>query len=289
VQQMATALRMVIDSVGAASLGTTIERLTTHFLKKTGLRLLRDMAAGLIDEDSKELRADHKVGPYSQRSDQDGVVGRTLAFLKPGTSSFQLSPPHFHETIIRSIPWGRIVPGYSNYAIETQAAVHLAVASAILHADFLTKNLSRSHPFHGCPLMTTEKAWVAMLKPYLLGGTGPFISCLVATGTSLISNMAKEVHDLTQGGGGGRGGGGGGALDTEDREKIDGLMAAVVELTNVMTGHSDVVAAESQPANGHAWSRIMPRLWLNPSFKFPVRFERARTRVCVGVRWCRVV
>ena len=283
VQQMATALRTVIDSVGAASLGTTIERLTTHFLKKTGLRLLRDMAAGLIDEDSKELRADHKVGPYSQRSDQDGVVGRTLAFLKPGTSSFQLSPPHFHETIIRSIPWGRIVPGYSNYAIETQAAVHLAVASAISHADFLTKNLSRSHPFHGCPLMTTEKAWVAMLKPYLLGGRGPFLSCLVPTGTSLISNMAKEVHDLTQGGVGGRGGGGGGALDTEDREKIDGLMAAVVELTNVMTGHSDVVAAESQPANGHAWSRIMPRLWLNPSFKFPVRFERARARVCVCV------
>jgi hypothetical protein len=70
-------------------------------------------------------------------------------------------------------------------------------------------------------------------------------------------------------------------LDTEDREKIDGLMAAVVELTNVMSGHSNVVAVELQPANAHAWSRLMPRLWLNPSFKFPVRFERARARVCV--------
>jgi hypothetical protein len=121
--------------------------------------------------------------------------------------------------------------------------------------------------------MTTEKAWVAMLKPYLLGGTGPFASCLVATGTSLISNMAMEVHDLTQGGGGGRGSGGGGALAIEDRDKIDGLMAAVVELTQVMTGHSNV-AAELQPANANAWSRLMPTLWLNPSFKFPVRYER---------------
>jgi hypothetical protein len=288
-QQMAAALRTIIDSVGAANLGTSIERLTTHFLKKTGLRLLRDMAAGIIDDDSKELRADHKVGPYSQRSDQDGVVGRTLAFLKPGTTSFALSPPHFHETIIRAIPWGRIVPGYGNYGIETQQAVHLAVASAISHAVFLTKNLSRSHPFHGCPLMTTESAWLATLKPYLLGGIGPFTSCLVATGCSLISNMAMEVHDLTQSGRGGGGGSGGGALSSEDRVKIDGLMAAVVELTQVVTGHS-TITAQLQPANASAWSRIMPRLWLDASFKFPVRYECSWCYVCMvvygGVWWC---
>lgn len=271
VKQMAAALRNVIDSVGAATLGTTIERLTTHFLKKTGLRLLRDQAAGIIDEDSKELRADHKTGPYSQRSDLDGVVGRTLAFLKPGTRSFALSPPHFHDTIIRTIPWARIVPGYSNYTIETRQAVHLAVASAISHAEFLTKNLSRSHPFHGCPLMSTEKAWLAMLKPYVLGGIGPFSSCLAATGCSLISTMAMQVQEM-QGGGGARGGCGGGALGSEDRDKIDGLMAAVVDLTHVMTEHSSI-AAQVQPANASAWSRIMPRLWLNPSFKFPVRYE----------------
>ena len=266
VQQMAAALRTIIDSVGAATLGTTVERLTTHFLKKTGLRLLRDMAAGIIDDDSKELRADHKVGPYSQRSDQDGVVGRTLAFLKPGTTSFALSPPHFHETVVRAIPWGRIVPGYGNYSVETRQAVHLAVASAISHAVFLTKNLSRSHPFHGCPLMSTERAWLATLKPYLLGGIGPFTSCLVATGCSLLSNMAMEVHDLTLCGGGGRGGGGGGALATEDRDKIDGLMAAVENLTQVMSSQSNV-AAQGQPS---AWTRIMR---INPSWTFPVRYE----------------
>jgi hypothetical protein len=119
--------------------------------------------------------------------------------------------------------------------------------------------------------MSTEKSWLAMLKPYLMGGIGPFTSCLVATGCSLISNMATEVHDLTQRGGGGGGGGGGGALASEDREKIDGLMAAVVDLTRVMTEHSSSIAAEVAPANASVWTRIMPRLWLNPSFKFPVR------------------
>jgi hypothetical protein len=288
VQQMAAALRTAIDSVGASTLGTTIERLTTHFLKKTGLRMLRDRAAGIIDDESKELRADHKVGPYSQRSDQDGVVGRTLAFLKPGSRSFTLSPPHFHETIIRAIPWARIVPGYSNYSIQTRQAVHLAVASAISHADFLTKNLSRSHPFHGCPLMSTEIAWLEMLKPYVLGGIGPFTSCLVATGCSLISNTAMEVHEM-HGGGGARAGSGGGALASEDRDKIDGLMAAVMDLTKVMTEHSSI-AAQVQPADASAWSRIMPRLWLNPSFKFPVRYECMMVVcVCGGVWWCMVV
>ena len=264
VQQMSAALRTIIDSVGAENLGTVIERLTTHFLKKTGLRILRDNAAGIIDNDSRELRADHKVGPYCQRSEQDGVVGRTLAFLKPGTSSFGLSPPHFHETIVRAIPWNRIVPGYSKYSTETRQAVHVAVASAIANSEFLTKNLSRSHPFHGCPLMSTEKRWVGILKPYVLGGMGPFTSCLVATGCSLISNMAMEVHSMRQGGQGG-----GSALASEDRVQINGLMQAVEHLTKVITGESNSIA-QIRPDSANAWSRIMPRMWIDSAFRFPV-------------------
>ena len=265
VKQMAAALRTIIESVGADTLGTSIERLTTHFLKKTGLRILRDMAAEIVENDSRELRADHKVGPYNQRSSQDGVVGRTLAFLQPGTSSFGLSPPHFHETIVRAIPWCRIVPGYSSYTIETRQAIHLAVASVIANEAFLTKNLSRSHAFHGCPLMTTESTWKDTLKPYLLGGMGPFTSCLVATGCSLISNMAMDVRSLRQGGGQV----GGGAMSIEDRVQINGLMEAVVTLTEVMTG-SRAGSAVVLPAASNAWSRIMPRMWIDSAFNFPV-------------------
>ena len=51
-------------------------------------------------------------------------------------------------------------------------------------------------------------------------------------------------------------------------------MAAVVDLKQVMTDHSNIAAHDAPaPSNALAWSRIMPRLWLNPSFRFPVRYE----------------
>ena len=234
VKQMQGALRLIIDSIGAANLGTTVERLTTHFLKKTAMRLLRDFGAGIVESDSRELRADHKVGPYNQRSEQDGVVGRVLAFLKPGSSSFELTPPHFHDTIVRAVPWNRIVPGFDNYTVETQQAVHLAVASAIANIDFLKKNLSQAHPFHGCPLVTTEKIWIGILKPYILGGKGPFKSCLAPTGTSLISSMAFDVQQIRQGGAASNSGEG--ALSSLELQEIVELKEAVVQLKQILTG-----------------------------------------------------
>ena len=63
--------------------------------------------------------------------------------------------------------------------------------------------------------------------------------------------------------------GDGRALASEDRVQINGLMEAVVQLTHVITGVSNT-AAQLQPTATNAWARIMPRLWLNPTFKFPV-------------------
>ena len=267
VKQMQRALRLIIDKIGASSLGTTAERLTTHFLKKTGMRLLRDFGAGIVESDSRELRADHKVGPYNQRSEQDGVVGRVLAFLRPGTTDFELSPPHFHTDIVRAIPWSRIVPGYDTYTVETQQAVHLAVASAIVNVDFLDQKLSKAHCFHGCPLMTTERVWIGILKPYLLGGTGVFKSCLDPTGVSLISGMAIDVHYLRQGGAQS----GQGALSSHDLQEITELKEAVVQLKTVLAvSISSGTLPLPQGNRSSAWSRIMPRLWVESSFRFPV-------------------
>ena len=267
VKQMQGALRLIIDKIGAASLGTTSDRLTTHFLKKTSMRLLRDFGAGIVESDSRELRADHKVGPYNQRSEQDGVVGRVLAFLKPGTTDFELSPPHFHKDIVRAIPWSRIVPGYDNYTIETQQAVHLAVASAIANIDFLDKHLSRSHCFHGCPLVTTERMWVGILMPYLSGGKSAFKSCLAPTGISLISGMAIDVHHLRQGGAQS----GHGALSSHNLQEITELKEAIVQLKTVLAGSiSSGTLPLPQENLSSAWSRIMPRLWVQSSFRFPV-------------------
>ena len=263
-KQMQGALRLIIDKIGACSLGTTVDRLTTHFLKKTAMRLLRDFGAGIVESDSRELRADHKVGPYNQRSEQDGVVGRVLAFLRPGTTDFELSPPHFHTGVVRAIPWSRIVPGYDHYTVETQQAVHLAVASAIANVDFLDQKLSRAHCFHGCPLMTTERMWIGILKPYLLGGTGAFKSCLDPTGVSLISGMAIDVHHLRQGGAQS----GQGALSYHDLQEITELKEAVVQLKTVLAVSISSGTLPLPPTN--PWSRIMPRLWVDASFRFPV-------------------
>jgi hypothetical protein len=269
VKQMQGALRLIIDKIGAESLGTTSDRLTTHFLKKTGMRLLRDFGAGIVESDSRELRADHKVGPYNQRSEQDGVVGRVLAFLKPGTTDFELSPPHFHSDIVRAIPWDRIVPGYGNYTVETQQAIHLAVASAIANYEFLHKNLSRSHSFHGCPLVTSERAWIGILTPYLSGGKGAFKSCLAATGISLISGMAIDVHHLRQGGAHS----GQGALSSQDVQEITELREAIVQLKTIITGSISIGTLplpQQNPSSAASWSRIFPRLWIESSFRFPV-------------------
>ena len=270
VKQMQGALRLIIDKIGASSLGTTSDRLTTHFLKKTAMRLLRDFGAGIVESDSRELRADHRVGPYNQRSEQDGVVGRVLAFLKPGTIDFELSPPHFHTDIVRAIPWSRIVPGYDNYTVETQQAVHLAVASAIANFDFLNKNLSRSHCFHGCPLVTTERMWIGILKPYLSGGKSAFKSCLAPTGISLISGMAIDVHHLRRGGAHS----GQSVLSSHDLQEITELKEAIVQLKTIWAGSfsSETLPLPLNPALplSSAWSRIMPRLWVESSFRFPV-------------------
>ena len=269
VKQMQGALRLIIDKIGADSLGTTSDRLTTHFLKKTGMRLLRDFGAGIVESDSRELRADHKVGPYNQRSEQDGVVGRVLAFLKPGTTDFELSPPHFHSDIVRAIPWARIVPGYVNYTVETQQAVHLAVASAIANFDFLHKNLSRSHCFHGCPLVTSERMWIGILAPYLSGGKSSFKSCLAATGISLISGMAIDVHHLRLGGAQS----GQGALSSQDVQEITELREAIVQLKTIITGSissGTLPLPQQNPSSAASWSRIFPRLWIESSFRFPV-------------------
>jgi hypothetical protein len=267
-KQMQGALRLIIDKIGASSLGTTSDRLTTHFLKKTGMRILRDFGAGIVEGDSRELRADHKVGPYNQRSEQDGVVGRVLAFLRPGTTDFELSPPHFHREVVCAIPWSRIVPGYAQYTVETQQAVHLAVASAIANVDFLDQNLSRAHCFHGCLLMTSERVWIGILKPYLLGGTGVFKSCLDPTGVSLMSGMAIDVHHLRQGGAQS----GQGALSSHDLREITELKEAVVQLKTVLAVSisSGTLPPLPQGNRSSAWSRIMPRLWVDSSFRFPV-------------------
>jgi len=266
VKQMQAALKTIIIELGAATLGTTQDRLTTHFLKKTAMGILRSQAE-IVDRESRELRADHRVGPYNQRSDQDAVVGRVLAFLTPGTSDFMLSPPHFHPQIVGTIPWNAIVPGFDQYTIETQRAVHLSVASVIANADFLKKKLSRSHPLHGCALFTTCSKWIGILQPHVLGGTGCFKSVLDATGKSIISNLAHDVAMLRKQQLASGPGIGAASHDTEQVIQEMMLLRKELEL------HRGIQQNVPDTRPGMGWAPLMPRLWvsqLGGDFRFPV-------------------
>jgi hypothetical protein len=256
--RLQTALGRVLRIVGEETLGAPLWRLTGHFLKKTGISFLRS-SHECVSHDSRELRADHKVGPYNLRSDQDAVAGRILAFLEPGSDSFSTAPPHFHPRIISVIPWAHIVPGYSLYSASTKTAVHACVASVVHNAAWLDKNLSPSHPYHGCRLRQSQKRWVALLQPYVLGGRSGFKSMLEATGKSFISNICVDLRFLRQQ----SVAGGGAALDQVVAE-ISEVKRAVEHLTSVVETCPAFAAEKSNQQSG--W-RIG---YLSDSFRFPI-------------------
>jgi hypothetical protein len=256
--RLQTALGRVLRIVGEETLGAPLWRLTGHFLKKTGISFLRS-SHECVAHDSRELRADHKVGPYNLRSDQDAVAGRILAFLEPGSDSFSTAPPHFHPHIVSVIPWAHIVPGYSLYSASTKMAVHACVASVVHNTAWLDKNLSPSHPYHGCRLRQSQKRWVALLQPYVLGGRSGFKSMLEATGKSFISNICVDLRFLRQQ----SVAGGGAALDQVVAE-ISEVKRAVEHLTSVVETCPAFAAEKSNQQSG--W-RIG---YLSDSFRFPI-------------------
>ena len=256
--RLQNALARVLRIVGEETLGAPLSRLTGHFLKKTGISFLRS-SHECVSHDSRELRADHKVGPYNLRSDQDAVAGRILAFLEPGSDAFSTAPPHFHPRIVSVIPWAHIVPGYSLYSATTKSAVHACVASVVHNAAWLDKNLSSSHPYHGCRLRQSQKRWVALLQPYVLGGRSGFKSMLEATGKSFISNICVDLRFLRQQ----SVAGGGAALDQVAAE-ISEVKRAVEHLTSVVETCPAFAAEKSNQQNG--W-RIG---YLPDSFRFPI-------------------
>jgi hypothetical protein len=260
--RLQTALKTVIRTVGATTLGVPLHRLCGHFLKKTSIAFMRSNYE-CVSHDSRELRADHKVGPYNLRSEQDGIVGRILAFLKPGTEQFAVTPPHFDPRIIAAIPWTDIVPGYELYPMETRPLIHACVASVIHNSEFLAKNLSLSHPYHGCRLLKVHSRWVRLLQPYVLGGRSAFKSILEQTGQSLISRLCVDLHVLRH-----KQHNAGPAQDQAMIDTMHDLQSAVVTLTNVIQRNPAVPSAAVASATHHAATLQLG--YLPASFRFPV-------------------
>ena len=265
VTRLQTALKTALQVVGEANLGALFPRLTGHFLKKTGVSILRSCHE-CVSHDSRELRADHKVGPYNHRSDQDAIAGRMLAFLKPGSEEFSAVPPHFHPRIAASIPWPDIVPGYNLYCSTTKLAIHACVASVVHNSHFLDKHISSSHPYHGCRLRKSQSRWVSLLQPYVLGGRSGFKSVMDATGHSLISSIAVDLRLVRQ-----RGVSCCGTMLDEAVAEIAGLKQAVDRLTHAVQGCPAMTSTGESSAPQTALPQTaFPIGYLPASFRFPV-------------------
>jgi hypothetical protein len=262
VNQMQTALKYVLNVVGEKNLGATFDRLCGHFLKKTGIAFMRSNHE-CISHDSRELRADHKVGPYNHRSEQDGVAGRVLAFLKPDSLEFSCAPPHFHPDVVAAVPWANFVPHYDQYSHETKLAIHACVASVIHNLEFVAKNLSKSHAFHGCRLVKTHSQWVKLLQPHVLGGRSGFRSVMEPTGKSLISKICVDLELMKSGGSGLSGQG----FNDNVVAEIVELKNAVTHLTKVIEGQAVIANAVLQPNDTTAPKVFIG--YLSEKFPFP--------------------
>jgi len=79
---------------------------------------------------------------------------------------------------------------------DTKPLIHACVASVIHNSDFLSRNLSQSHPYHGCPLAQSSVKMGAFTTTVRARGRSAFKSLLEQTGQSLISRLCVDLSAL---------------------------------------------------------------------------------------------
>jgi hypothetical protein len=255
--------------------------LTMHMPKKSGIKHCN--SCGITGMNTPiHLRADHKMGPYDLASDCDGVLGRILADLKP----LDLPPPHFHPAIAAAVPWSDFIPSYSEFPEKFKLAIPNIVASVVWHHAALSARLPKSNPLLGSPLFTTHRFMLTRLFPYLLGGTSGR-SLLTKSGRNILMEVADNVHTLMrreiQ-------------LSVPSQQSLqisDEQMRQLKECITSSQSHPVLTAAQFQslegllttetathsqppcpdaaaPANSALWANVMPLLFLQSDFRFPV-------------------
>jgi len=222
------------------------------------------------------------MGPYDLASDCDGVLGRILADLKP----LDLPPPHFHPAIAAAVPWSDFIPSYSEFPEKFKLAIPNIVASVVWHHAALSARLPKSNPLLGSPLFTTHRFMLTRLFPYLLGGTSGR-SLLTKSGRNILMEVADNVHTLMrreiQ-------------LSVPSQQSLqisDEQMRQLKECITSSQSHPVLTAAQFQslegllttetathsqppcpdaaaPANSALWANVMPLLFLQSDFRFPV-------------------
>ena len=205
-----------------------------------------------------------------------------MADLKP----LDLPPPHFHPAIAAAVPWSDFIPSYSEFPEKFKLAIPNIVASVVWHHAALSARLPKSNPLLGSPLFTTHRFMLTRLFPYLLGGTSGR-SLLTKSGRNILMEVADNVHTLMrreiQ-------------LSVPSQQSLqisDEQMRQLKECITSSQSHPVLTAAQFQslegllttetathsqppcpdaaaPANSALWANVMPLLFLQSDFRFPV-------------------
>ena len=267
VTRMRSALKELVCSLPETAdqvLQTDRSMLTMHMPKKSGIKHCN--SCGITGMNTPiHLRADHKMGPYDLQSDCDGLLGRVLADLNP----FDLPPPHFHPAVAAAVPWAEFIPSYSDFPDKFKHAIPNIVASVVWHHASLSSRLPKNNPLLGSPLFTTHRHWLNRLFPQLHGGTTGK-SFLTPSGRCILMEVADKVNALLrremrlsvpseQ------------ALkfSEEQMRQMQDLIASSKHQT-IDTALQSVLSVVAPQSTAAAWANVMPLLYLNANFRFPV-------------------
>ena len=266
VQRMRDALKELVSSL-PKSADTVLQKsralLTMHMPKKSGMRHL--LGCGITGMHVPiHLRGDHKTGPYDLQSDADGVIGRVLANLSP----FNLPPPHWHPAVISLVPFADFIPSFAAFPDEFRLAIPNIIASVVWHNVELSKRIPKSSPMHGSPLFTTHRHWMERLHPLLLGGTSGK-SILSASGRNIMMEISDNVQILLQrelqlG-----------SVSTHTLQFSAAQLLQIKEIVTAAVGvrpqlQQELSIAEQPRQMASQWANVMPLLYLNSEFRFPI-------------------
>jgi hypothetical protein len=154
------------EDKAAVEVGTCFRHtpITLHTLKRTGSVILHSCEG--VHWNSCCQRVDHKIDfEYSclrfLSEVQDVIMGRVLAGLEFGSSSFEIQAPHLSPEMLNILPFKKLIPGCDKFPEQVRNLAPYVVASIVWHSEWLRQTVPGDAPLRSSvPLFTTQQLWL---------------------------------------------------------------------------------------------------------------------------------
>ena len=120
-----------------------------------------------------------------------------MSGLPFNTIEFGALPPHFSETVLQTIDWETILPGYDNYPDCFRQTFPFLLASIVKHQNWLRENLPLNHPLFLAYVFTSGLTR-RLEDNVLVGNLCCPTSRLMASGVPHSVMVSKYLGDLQQ-------------------------------------------------------------------------------------------